>query len=136
MKSRLWVVVFGVACASLAGTANLAGDEAKKLEGTWIVESTSRDKELALPWKGGQFVFDEDKVTVTLPRSKDQTFPFTVDAGKEPKAMDFAPPKKQAPWLIIYELDGDTLKLCIEHDTRPTEFNNKQGLVVILKRKK
>jgi uncharacterized protein (TIGR03067 family) len=89
-----------------------------------------------MPWKGGQFVFGRDQVTVKLPRSKEQTFAFTVDAAKEPHAMDFAAPKKQAPWLMIYELDGDSLKLCIEHDKRPTEFSNKQGLVVILKRKK
>jgi uncharacterized protein (TIGR03067 family) len=137
MRSRRWLVVFGVTCAGVVvAAADLAADDAKKLEGTWVVESTSRDKELAMPWRGGQFVFDKDKVTVTLPKSKEQTFPITVDAAKEPKAMDFAPPKKEAPWLMIYELDGDSLKLCIEHDKRPTEFNNKQGLVVVLKRKK
>ncbi len=137
MKSRRWLVVFGVACAGVVvSAAVVAADDAKKLEGTWVVESTSRDKELAMPWKGGQFVFEKDKVTVTLPKAKEQTFPITVDMAKEPKAMDFAAVKKQSPWLIIYELDMDSLKLCIEHEKRPTEFNNKQGLVVILKRKK
>jgi uncharacterized protein (TIGR03067 family) len=120
----------------VVATAEEAADDAKKLEGTWVVESTSRDKELAMPWKGGQFVFSGDKVTVALPHSKEQTFPFTVDAEKEPKAMNFAPLKKQAPWLMIYKLDGESLKLCIEHDKRPTEFSNKKGLVVVLKRKK
>jgi len=50
-----------------------------------------------MPWKRGQFVFDKDKVTVTLPKFGEQTFPVTVDAAKKPKAMDFTPPKKQAP---------------------------------------
>jgi uncharacterized protein (TIGR03067 family) len=137
MRSWLCLVVFGVACAGVAlAAAHLVADDAKKLEATWVVESTSRDKELAAPWQGGEFVFGGGKVTVKLPRSKEQTFPFTVDAAKEPKTMDFAAPKTEAPWLMIYELDGDSLKLCIERDKRPTEFSNKQGLVVILKRKK
>jgi uncharacterized protein (TIGR03067 family) len=137
MRSWLWLVVSGVACVGVVvATADLAADDAKILEGTWVVESTSRDKELAMPWKGGQFVFGRDQVTLKLPHEKELTFPFTVDAAKEPKAMDFAPPKKQAPWLMIYELDGNSLKLCIEHDKRPTEFSDKKGLVVVLKRKK
>lgn len=137
MRSWLWFVVFGIACSGvLAATADLVADDTKKLQGTWVVESTSRDKELAMPWKGGQFVFDGNKVTLKLPHEKELTFTFTVDAAKEPKTMDFPPPKNQARWLMIYELDADSLMLCIEHDKRPTEFNDKQGLVVVLKRKK
>lgn len=138
MRSWQRLVVFGVACVGVVfATPKLVADDAKKLEGTWVVESTSRDKELAMPWKGGQFVFGGNTVTVKLPKAKDQRFTFTVDSGKELKALDFAPPKevKQAPWLTIYELDEDTLKLCIEHDKRPTEFSDKKGLLVVLKRK-
>jgi uncharacterized protein (TIGR03067 family) len=78
-------------------------------------------------------------VTVKWPMGRELTFPLTVDPAKMPKAVDFAPPKnsKQAPWPMIYELDGDALKLCLgSGDKRPTEFANKQGLVVVLKRKK
>jgi uncharacterized protein (TIGR03067 family) len=141
MKSPRWPVVLGVACAVVAvATAQPGADEAKKLDGTWVVESTSRDAELASPWKGSQWVFAKDIVTVKWPMEREgKLFPFTVDPAKMPKVMDFAPPKnsKQAPWPMIYELDGDSLKLCIgSGDKRPTEFNNKQGLVVVLKRKK
>ena len=139
MNSLGWPVVLGVACAVVAVATARGADEVKKLEGTWVAESTSRDAELAMPWKGGQWVFAGDLVTLKNPYMKDQTFPFTVDPAKMPKIMDFAPPKdsKQAPWPMIYELDGDSLKLCIgSADKRPTEFNNKQGLVVVLKRKK
>lgn len=141
MKSLGWPVRLGVACAVVAvATAQLRADEAKKLEGTWVVESTSRDAELAAPWKGSQWVFAKDVVTVKWPMRKEVTlFPFTVDQAKMPKVMDFAPPKnsKQAPWPMIYELDGDSLKLCIgSGDKRPAKFTDKDGFIVILKRKK
>ena len=134
-------MVLGIACAVVAvATAQPGADEAKKLDGTWVVESTSRDAELASHWKGSQWVFDKDIVTVKWPMErKGKLFPFTVDPAKMPKVMDIAPPKnsKQAPWPMIYELDGDSLKLCIgSGDKRPTEFNDKQGVVVVLTRKK
>ena len=36
---------------------------------------------------------------------------------------------RQAVHLAIYELNGDTLKICTAHspDTRPTEFASKEG---------
>ena len=139
MKSLEWPVVLGVACAVVAvATAQPGADEAKKLDGTWVVESTSRDKELAMPWKGGQFVFAGDMVTLKLPYMKGETFTFKVDPAKMPKAMDFAPPKKskQAHRPMIYELDGDSLKLCIGGDKRPAKLTDKDGFVVLLKRKK
>jgi uncharacterized protein (TIGR03067 family) len=129
-------VLFAVVCAGVAVAAAEAGDDdAKKLQGTWVVESTSRDKELAMPMKGGQFVFARDKVTLKMPYSKELTYAFSVDAAKKPKAMDFAPTTNVARRLMIYELDGDALKLCMS-DKRPTEFSDKQGIVVVLKRKK
>ena len=139
MRSRPWLVVFVVACAGVVvATADLAADDAKKLEGTWVVESTSRDEFLAVGWKGDQWVFGGDRVTLKT-KAKELNFTFTVDPAKEPKTMDFAPPKEsnQARWLTIYELDGDLLKVCIGLGAkRPTEFSDKQGMVVVLKRKK
>ncbi len=139
MKSLGWPVVFGVAYTVVAvATAQPGADEAKKLGGTWVVESTSRDKELAMPWKGGQFVFAGEMVTLKLPMMKEQTFTFTVDPAKMPKDMDFVPPNKskRAPWLMIYEQNGDSLKLCQSGDKRPAKFTDKDGFIVVLTRKK
>ena len=138
MKSPRWPVVLGVACAVVAvATAQPGTDDAKKLGGTWVVESTSREKELANPWKGGQFVFAGDRVTVKLPNELVQSYTFTVDPAKKPKAMDFAFTDKaqQHAWSLIYELDGDSLKLCMGY-ARPAKFVDREGIVVDLKRKK
>src|SRR5262249_3049711 len=125
-------------CAGAVGApAARAADDAKKLEGTWVVESSSRDKELANPWKGGRCVFGGGSATLSLPGEKDQKFTFPVDSTMKPKTMDFVSKAPQFRWLMIYELNGDSLKFCMgDGDRRPTEFSNKQGLVVILKRKK
>lgn len=126
--------------AILFGSINPArGEDAKrdadKLQGTWeAAEGVSNGK--AIPKdlvKGFKVVFSGEKMSI-FPvdgdgkQAKEHTF--KLDPGKKPKAMDAtrldgASKGKMAK--AIYELDGDTLKLCLpsrldlDHE-RPTEF--------------
>jgi uncharacterized protein (TIGR03067 family) len=140
MRSLLCLVGFGVACL-VAAAANADGpsDELKKFEGIWLVESATRDGKPAEDWKDAQLVFAGDKMTFKGPKGE-QKHIYKVDPSKKPTAIDFAFAKKDpslAPQLGIYELDGNTLKLCIGPvDQRPTEFSDKKGLLAVLKRKK
>jgi uncharacterized protein (TIGR03067 family) len=140
MKSPLWLVAFGVAfVVAAAAKADAISDEMKKFEGTWLVHSATRDGKPAADWKDGQVVFAGDRVTMKGPAGK-REFIYKVDPSKKPKTIDFTSAKKdtsEAPELAIYELDGDTLKLCTGPvDERPTEFNDKKRLLAVLKRKK
>lgn len=98
----------------LASTAELAGkpfpDEVRK--------------SITLKLKG-------DKYTVTVGKNPDQGA-FKLDPSAKPKAMNITGaegPNKGKTFLAIYELDGDTLKICydLSGQSRPTEFNPPKG---------
>jgi uncharacterized protein (TIGR03067 family) len=130
-----------------------AGEDAPKseLEGTWIGVS-------AVTWEGKQdddyaklcsWVIAGDMLTFRV-TNKDKSvgeIPGTikVDAKKSPKTFDAVGKQvgKDAngdfDWTGIYELDGDTLKVCYmttKGAERPKKFEAKPAVVLILKREK
>jgi uncharacterized protein (TIGR03067 family) len=58
-----------------------------------------------------------------------------IDATKNPKTIDMeitAGPYKGVVYQGIYELDGDTLRICFalpDRDVRPTEFSASKGTI-------
>jgi uncharacterized protein (TIGR03067 family) len=116
-----------------------------KPEGEWVVDSLEGPKTDA-PGPGAiTFRFTGDKVFVKEPkRDKEEVAGFTVDLTKKPAAIDIRPdqgPKDQTI-LGIFEVKGDTMKLCFAHGgmgDRPTEFKGdpEKGIMFItLKRAK
>ncbi|HZT79683.1 MAG TPA: TIGR03067 domain-containing protein [Gemmataceae bacterium] len=122
-----------------------AAKEAKKFQGTWVFVSMERD--------GKQQPKGDEVMTVTIQGDK-----FTVKRGdkffhsgtqklypaRKPKAIDARITEgegKGTTMLGIYELDGDTLKVCFDEEgkARPTEFKSKPNsslFVVVARRKK
>src|SRR5262249_41908963 len=113
------------------------------LEGTWKVEKAEEGGEAAKDLVGATFSFKGDKVTVTIDKDTLE-FPFSLNADKKPKQINFLEmggAGDGAPAQGIYELTGDTLKLCVadaELKERPTEFKSakKKVTYVELKREK
>jgi uncharacterized protein (TIGR03067 family) len=141
MTSLRWLVALGLACVLMAGlAADDKSDEAKKLDGTWVVASATFDGKALDEMKDGQVTIAGDKFTIKSKDGKETKHTFKVDPSKKPKTMDLMLVKKEpnaAPGLVVYELDGDTLKLAIgPPDKRPTELTDKGHPLVILKRKK
>lgn len=141
MASLRWLAVLGVACGLTAGlAADEKSDEAKKLEGTWLVTSATMDGKARDEMKDGQITIAGDKLTIKPKGGKEMKHTFKVDPSKKPKTMDLKLVENvpnAAPGLVIYELDGDTLKLVIgPPDKRPTEFTDKGHPLITLKRKK
>jgi uncharacterized protein (TIGR03067 family) len=141
------VLVLAVLLASYGISIGDESKERKRLEGTWEATSCLQDgvaapkkevKTMGLIVKGNNFTF------VAAGRALMQGT-FTIDAGKSPKVIDLKSTlgremKKTLP--SIYELDGDTLKLCLPDPDklrRPGTFSstakNKQ-VFVVYKRKK
>jgi uncharacterized protein (TIGR03067 family) len=132
-----------IATALAADTRDDAKQAADRLEGTWKVVSMERDgkkvsreeaEKMRVEFKGQRYAFrggDEDY---------DGTF--RADASQKPKHIDTV--VKQGGKTInargIYELDGDTLKICwSDGDERPTAFATKpdSGLrMLVLRREK
>ncbi|MEO7318240.1 MAG: TIGR03067 domain-containing protein [Chthoniobacteraceae bacterium] len=137
MKLSILSVALVTACALLF-TRTAQADDLKAMEGTWKVESAeaggkpveSEDlKEIVVKITGDRYeVRVKDKVdagTLKLdetqkPKTMDATDTEGLDAGKVVKA--------------IYELTGDTLRVCYTLDggERPTELATKEGSPVLL----
>ena len=108
--------------------------ELKKFQGTWTFESSESggQKLPADQLKDLVLTFDGAKHTVKNGSEVIQTGTQTIDPSKSPKAIDVTltdGPMKGAVLLGIYELDGDTLKVCFDlgGKKRPTEFKSPPG---------
>jgi uncharacterized protein (TIGR03067 family) len=68
-----------------------------------------------------------DKVTVSTGDKVVAEVTITVDPSKKPKWMDSVTTGEDKKALAIYELDGDTLKICVGlKGERPKEFTGKK----------
>jgi uncharacterized protein (TIGR03067 family) len=119
--------------------------EKKAFEGTWNVTVAERDgrKESEEDTKNLKLIFSGDKITIKI-QEEGQEAMYKLDPGKKPKAIDITPtagPEKGKTFQGIYELEGDSLKLCWSEkkDARPTEFvtrPNSECFLLILNRAK
>jgi uncharacterized protein (TIGR03067 family) len=137
MKHLLVVVVAGLLVAGQDKKDNAVKEELKKLEGTWVVESASRDGKDATGGGPSELVISGNSITMKE-ATKDRKGKITIDPTKNPKTIDVEPEEKKETSPAIYELTGDTLKLCIGRPgkDRPTEFSDTGHVLVTLKRKK
>ena len=114
-----------------------AADDAKAIQGTWgltpaTFEGLTLDEEARAEArkaiKNGRFTFREGKLTITdlhgpRPPQKDgdESEDFRLDPAKKPKQIDLGENMRG-----IYELNGDTLKLCFDirgkENGRPAKF--------------
>jgi uncharacterized protein (TIGR03067 family) len=117
-----------------------------RLQGVWTLVSMEREGEVVPADQIGAATATYARDALVL-RAGDEIRRrgiVTLDAGRTPKAIntwdrDGSFADETVPG--IYELEGDTLKLCFARprQTRPTEFTTKQGtgvLLAVYKRKK
>lgn len=108
--------------------------ERKKFQGTWTIESVEAGgKKLpAEPFKEMTVIFDGDKYVVKQGGTLVESAIMKLDPSRSPKSFDSTVtegPNKGAVILGIYELDGDTLRVCFDPQgkKRPTEFKGEPG---------
>jgi uncharacterized protein (TIGR03067 family) len=141
VAKRLIVSVLGLlAVASIARLDAREGDrgEWKAIQGVWVAPSAELagkampeafTKNLRLTIGDGKYTLDgaeqPDRGTVKI-------YP-----DKKPKQMDITGtdgPNKGKTFLAIYEVSGDTVKVCydLSGKSRPTEFKTKPGTQLFL----
>jgi len=130
--------------SSIAALADDAKDQ-EAMRGTWVptaAELAGQEfpenirKSITLVIKG-------DRYTVTVGKQPDQGT-VKLNPKAKPKEMDITGtegPNKDKTYKAIYELDGDTLRVCydLSGKDRPTEFKTKadtQLFLVTYKREK
>jgi uncharacterized protein (TIGR03067 family) len=143
---------FGIGLAAaifVVGTASGGEDvkkkEQDKLQGEWkITKFTENGREDAEAIKHiGKVVFKGNKLTITLTgpdgTSENKSATLTLMPDKTPKAVDLIPdegPEKSTKMPGIYEIKGDTLRLCAadgrRSKDRPTEFASKENSGIVL----
>src|SRR5262245_32602086 len=119
--------LFAVLAVGLVATASLAQEDQTKLEGKWKLPRYERAGEEKPQLKNDIAVISGGKLTFP---ALGKGLPVKLDATKTPKHIDLmnAGSNKRQTWSGIYEIEGDTLKICIQtgsDQTRPQEFTTK-----------
>jgi uncharacterized protein (TIGR03067 family) len=119
--------------------------ELKKFEGTWRTDRVEAEGK-AIPLEGFQsdrLILEGDRFKSKTPRGT-LSGVFQVNPAVVPKTIDVTftdGPAKGKTHEGIYELEGDTYKVCMAHPgkPRPTEFVTRPGsgdFLQVLKREK
>jgi uncharacterized protein (TIGR03067 family) len=131
-----------------------ARKELEKLQGTWKTVASESEGQKIEATGGGvampTVTIDGDQYLVNYPQSQSKGRKLSgttikIDPSKKPKTIDFTKADgsdEGKPSKGIYQLDGDTLRICFNPDKdgeRPTEVATKSGSrvrYVVLKRGK
>jgi uncharacterized protein (TIGR03067 family) len=140
MRIALVALLSTLVLTASGGTGTGAGDKAdiekelKKFQGTWMFESveTGGKKASAAQFDGMTVTFEGDKYAVKKGDEVIQACTLKLDPSKSPKTLDVTVAEglnKGAVMLGIYEIRGDTLKVCFDSEgkKRPTEFRGASG---------
>ena len=136
-----WMLLPAALTAGLVMAADAKDDANKKdmdaLQGKWQLVSLTRDgKDQDVP-KDAVRVIKDNTYTVTPRPGVTITGTFKIDATAKPKTIDMTATSGDNAGktsLGIYDLDGDTLKICWAPPgkDRPTEFKSAEGSGVLL----
>src|SRR5271156_5601137 len=103
--------------------------EYQQLQGNWVVTDAEQNGQPLDRIKDGTLTVKDQGIAVKTKSGTELKGDLRIDPSKKPRAMDFVHlegPLKDKTWEAIYELDGDTLKICYaEADSgkeRPKEF--------------
>jgi uncharacterized protein (TIGR03067 family) len=131
-----WVLLPAALTAVMLVAADAKDDAFKKdmeaLQGKWQLVSMQRDGESVDVSKDASRVITGDKYELTLRPGLSIEGTYKIDPTAKPKKMETTAstgPYKDQELLGIYELSGDTLKICYAPPgkERPTEFKTKDG---------
>lgn len=140
MGKRLALWSIAVLAVGVLTTARARGADDSGLSGTWLAASMEANGEEAPEdaVKRVRFRFEGKKLFVrgNFRSDEEMECSFSTDDTKDPKHLDFTPPKQEKPIPAIYERKGETLRVCLRHARsdkgRPTEFKTTPNSDLVL----
>jgi uncharacterized protein (TIGR03067 family) len=118
----------------LAAAGDPPGSDLEKLQGTWLLVAMENDGETvpAEEFKDYKSVYEDNRLTLLAGDRVRRRGIITLEPSRKIKAIntwDQDGPYADQTVPGIYELEGDTLKLCFARpgDERPKEFTTKTG---------
>src|SRR5262245_14901128 len=108
-------------------------DDKDKLQGVWKVTGLEVQGEKAPveAASGVRFLFDQNTLHIHQGDEERKAAEFKLNSSAAPKTIDLTDSVEKRTVFGIYELDGDTLKLCLSEagdaKARPTTFATKPG---------
>lgn len=134
MRLRMTLVLGTAVLLTAAAPENASKKELEKFQGTWKLVSMEAEgsKVEENVFKGSKLTIKGDKVTMTSPGDAVYQGVFKFDLSHKPKRLDLSftdGPEKGNTSLGIYEIDGETFKVCLglTGKPRPQEFVTKAG---------
>jgi RNA polymerase sigma-70 factor (ECF subfamily) len=131
----LLVLAAGLLAAASAPQQDEVKKEMEKFQGTWKTVSVERDGEPVVPeeeLKDLKLYITGDKRVLKVREAVRSQGTYKLDPTKSPKAIDITVsegPLQGQTVYGIYEIDGDTQKICLtlEGKERPKEFKSTPG---------
>lgn len=124
------------AWAFVAAIAPARADDQKDIQGAWKIEKAIRGgKDMpAEEREKTSLEFKDGKVLVHIGDRDEKPAEFKLDPKTTPRNISISPEGRDKSHLGIYELKGDTLKICfsLEDGNRPNEFESKEGSKIVL----
>lgn len=141
MKSYAIGVILAICVSHDAGSQSKLG-QSPPLEGAWEVvtnQSQTGTQDEAANRNIGYTLTITSRKFIWKTRGDVDEVEYVIDPTTKPANLDLDIRDGKANNKCIYQLEGDTLRLCIAHfgEMRPTTFTVGKGIsLVILKRKK
>ncbi len=132
-------MISALMAALLLGGDDPAKNDLDKLQGTWVLVAmeTEGNDVPAEDIKGWKAIYEGNRVTLRTEDRVRRRGIITLDSARKPKAIntwDQDGPYEDQTVPGIYQLEGDTLKLCFARpgQERPKEFTSKSGTAFLV----
>jgi uncharacterized protein (TIGR03067 family) len=126
MRAYVGVTLLATVIVAAHAPDEAAKKEKQRLQSTWVAESVVIKGKANEKLKGAKFNFSGDKVTMEFDGKK-QEGNYTIDPRKNPKHIDltFLRDGRRDLDRGIYQIEGDTMKLCMRGGYRKFDREGK-----------